>query len=394
MAGTTTILFTDLTDSTGAMVRLGDDESSAVFGAHLVLLRMEVERHGGRVVKSLGDGIMALFESAYDGVRAAVAMQQAVDVAGRRETDAPSPALGLRVGVNVGEVVAEGDDVFGVAVVVASRLCAAASAGQILVSDLVRLLLTSRTEVEIESVGPMALKGLPEPVAAATVAWEPLPLEQPLRVIVADDAALIRAGVVRLLADGGFVVVAEAADADELLAAVDADPPDLVVTDIRMPPTNTDEGLRAAAVIRERHPATAVLVLSQHVEAGAAATLLEGDPSGVGYVLKERVSELDEFLAAARTVAGGGSVIDPLVAEQLLRRRRHDTAVARLTERERDVLALMAQGRSNAAIRDELAMSAKTVETHVRSIFQKLDLEENPDDNRRVQAVVRWLQPG
>ena len=213
-----------------------------------------------------------------------------------------------------------------------------------------------------------------------------------ISVVVADDAALIRAGIVRLLDGGGFRVVAEAAHYDGLMAAVDATVPDLVVTDIRMPPTNTDEGLRAAAAIREAHPSVAVLVLSQHVEARGASGLFDGRRAGIGYLLKERVSELGEFLAAARTVADGGSVVDPIVADQLLRRRRNDSALARLTERERDVLRSMAQGKANAAIATMLHLSGKTVESHVRSIFDKLDLgDNNPDDNRRVLAVIRWL---
>jgi DNA-binding NarL/FixJ family response regulator len=173
---------------------------------------------------------------------------------------------------------------------------------------------------------------------------------------------------------------------------VDADPPDLVVTDIRMPPGQDDEGLVAAARIRATHPTTAVLVLSQHIETRAAASLLDSRPAGIGYLLKERVADLDEFVAAVRDVAAGGSVIDPLVAEQLLRRRSSDDELTRLTAREREVLAQMAQGKSNAAIAAELGLGAKTVETHVRSIFQKLDLSESPDGHRRVQAVVRWLQ--
>jgi DNA-binding NarL/FixJ family response regulator len=214
-----------------------------------------------------------------------------------------------------------------------------------------------------------------------------------ISVVVADDAALIRSGIVRLLDGGGFHVVGEAADFDGLIAAVEQAPPDLVVTDIRMPPTNTDEGLRAAAAIRAAHPSVAVLVLSQHVETRAAAGLFDGRPAGIGYLLKERVSELSEFLDAARTVAAGGSVIDPTVADQLLRRRRNDSALARLTERERDVLRLMAQGKANAAIAATLFLSIKTLETHVRSIFDKLDLgDNNPDDNRRVLAVIRWLE--
>jgi len=217
-------------------------------------------------------------------------------------------------------------------------------------------------------------------------------LERPTRVVVADDAALVRSGIVRLLSDEGFDVIAEANDADELLAAVERDPPDLVITDIRMPPTHRDEGLRAAASIREHHPEVGVLVLSQHVEANAAANLFDGEAAGVGYLLKERVSDLEEFLAACRAVAGGGCVIDSLVSDQLLARRERDDVLQRLSPRERDVLALMAQGKSNAAIATALFMSPKTVESHVRSIFAKLDVTESADDHRRVAAVIRWLR--
>jgi DNA-binding NarL/FixJ family response regulator/class 3 adenylate cyclase len=388
LAGTTTVLYTDLSGSTLATAELGDDAYAAAFTAHVGLLRAEIVNQNGRITKLLGDGVMALFDSAYNGVRAAVLMQQAVDWAVRHGT---APPFLLRVGLNVGEVVDAEDDVFGMALVLARRLCDAAAPGEILASDLVRLLVGHRTDLNFETIKPLQLKGIVGLTAAWRVPWSPKPDEPVLRVMVADDAALIRAGIVRLLSDGGFIVTADVSNGDELIAAVDADPPDLVITDIRMPPTNTDEGLRATAAIRAKHPGTAVLVLSQHMEARAAAAILDGRPAGIGYLLKERVSDLDEFLAAARTVATGGSVIDPLVAEQLFRRRRDDDALGRLTPRERDVLRVMAGGKSNAAIADELGMGAKTVESHVKSIFQKLDLDENPDDHRRVLAVVRWL---
>lgn len=217
------------------------------------------------------------------------------------------------------------------------------------------------------------------------------PADRATRTVVAEDSVLVRAGLMRLLAEEGFAVVGEAADHDELIHVARRERPDLVITDVRMPPTQTDEGIRAAATLRAEDPEIAVLVLSQHVEPAAAVLLLSGNPTAVGYVLKERISHLGEFIDACNRVAGGGVVIDPLVTERLLRPSRRDPAIARLTEREREVLDLMAQGRSNAAIAREVHCAPKTLESHVRSIFTKLDMPEDPDDHRRVAAVVRWL---
>jgi DNA-binding NarL/FixJ family response regulator len=212
-----------------------------------------------------------------------------------------------------------------------------------------------------------------------------------LRVVLADDSLLFREGLARLLADNGFVVAAQAADADELHAAVARESPDVVVTDIRMPPTNTNEGLIAAQRIRAEHPVVGVLVLSHHVETRQAIKLLQDTPQRVGYLLKDRVSEISEFTDAIRRIAHGGSVIDPEVVAHLLRRRA-DGALARLTSREREILALMAQGRSNRAIGERLFLSPKTVETHIGAIFAKLGLLPADDDHRRVLAVITYLK--
>jgi len=213
-----------------------------------------------------------------------------------------------------------------------------------------------------------------------------------MEVAVADDSVLFREGLVRLLEMSGMHVSGRAADADELLALVDGSQPDIVITDIRMPPTHTTEGLVAAAQIRERHPDIAVLLLSQYVETTHALRLLERGAGRIGYLLKDRVVDVREFIDAVRRVAGGGSAIDPEVVSQLLVRRRHRDLVGDLSEREQEVLHLMAEGRSNAAIGASLHLSEKTVEGHVRSIFSKLDLEPAVEDHRRVLAVLTYLR--
>jgi len=213
-----------------------------------------------------------------------------------------------------------------------------------------------------------------------------------IRVVLADDSVLFREGLARVLAENGFIVAAQAGDADGLHAAVAQETPDLVVTDIRMPPTNTSEGLLAAQRIRAEHPGTGVLVLSQYVETRQAVRLLQNAPHRIGYLLKDRVSDIAEFTDAVRRIARGGSVIDPEVVAQLLRRRGEDSALAELTGREREILALMAQGRSNRAIGERLFLSPKTVETHVGAIFTKLGLLPAADDHRRVLAVITYLR--
>jgi DNA-binding NarL/FixJ family response regulator len=213
-----------------------------------------------------------------------------------------------------------------------------------------------------------------------------------VRVVVADDAVILREGLARLLEEAGFGVVALAANADELIEAVEAAKPDVAVVDIRMPPTHTDEGLRAAKTIRQLAPGTGILVLSQHVNARYALELLSDGTDGVGYLLKERVSDLDELSTSIRRIGEGGSVLDPAVVSQLVgRRRRGQDPLEQLTDRERDVLALMAEGRSNRAIAERLFVTEHTVEKHVKNIFNTLRLPPSPDDHRRVLAVVTYL---
>nr|WP_122262064.1 response regulator transcription factor [Ornithinimicrobium cerasi] len=218
--------------------------------------------------------------------------------------------------------------------------------------------------------------------------------EAPLRVILAEDSVLLREGLVRLLQAADLEVVDACPDAETFLASVREHRPDLVVVDVRMPPTFTSEGIQAALVVRSELPDVAVLVLSQYVEERYATELLAGRARGVGYLLKDRVADTGEFIDALRTVAGGGTALDPEVVSQLMSRARNADPLARLTPREHDVLRLMAQGRSNSAISRELYIGEGAVEKNVSSIFLKLDLAPTGDDHRRVLAVLQWMEHG
>jgi DNA-binding NarL/FixJ family response regulator len=215
-----------------------------------------------------------------------------------------------------------------------------------------------------------------------------------VRVVLADDSLLLREGVARVLEEAGFEVVAQSGTADDLLRHVGMHKPDVAVVDIKMPPTHTDEGLRAAQQIRERHPNVGVLVLSQYVEPTYALELLAESAEGVGYLLKDRVSNLDDFSAAVRRVGEGGSALDPAVVSELVGRRSRADPLEDLSPREREVLELMAEGRSNAAIAQRLFVTERAVEKHVTSIFQKLRLPASEEDHRRVLAVLRYLSAG
>ena len=213
-----------------------------------------------------------------------------------------------------------------------------------------------------------------------------------MRVVLADDSLLLREGVARLLEDAGLDVVAQAGDGEDLLRKVGAHKPDVAIVDVRMPPTHTDEGLRAAAEIRERFPGTGVLVLSADIEERAAMDLLADSAEGLGYLLKDRVADIDRFIDAVRRVGEGGSALDPEVVSLLLGRRRQEDPLAEITPREREVLQLMAEGRSNNAIAEQLVVTERAVEKHVTSIFSKLGLSPTDQDHRRVLAVLRYLE--
>ena len=213
-----------------------------------------------------------------------------------------------------------------------------------------------------------------------------------MRAVIADDNLLVRRGIVGLLGDGGVEVAAEASDGEELVRLVDEHEPDVAIVDIRMPPTHTDEGLRAALEIRRRHPRTGIVIVSEHVEVGVATHALAGSPEGLGYLLKQRVTDISEFVGTLRRVVAGGSALDPQVVTGLLSARRDDGPLEALTPREREVLQLAAEGLSNQAIAERMVITLRSAEKYVSSIFTKLGLPDTGSEHRRVLAVLEYLR--
>jgi DNA-binding NarL/FixJ family response regulator len=306
-----------------------------------------------------------------------------------------------RIGLHTGTPSLGEEGYTGLDVVRVVRIAGAGHGGQVLVSAAT---LATLEGVPTLDLGEFRIEGLPEPEQIHQVVADDLPRDFPplrntiatlgnsITVALADDTVLLREGIARLLSDSGFDVVSQAGNAEDLLRHVAMHKPAVAVVDIRMPPTHTDEGLRAAREIRERFPNTGVLVLSQYVEPGYALDLLSESAEGVGYLLKDRVSDVEEFASAVRRVAQGGSALDPAVVSQLVGRRRQDNPLDEITPREREVLELMAEGRSNQAIADRMFVTLRAVEKHVTSIFSKLGLPASTDDHRRVLAVLLFLR--
>jgi DNA-binding NarL/FixJ family response regulator len=331
-----TVLFTDVVGSTRLLSGLAPRDSERLLAAHLAVLREQIIRFGGTEVKNLGDGVMASFESARDALECGVAMQQACS----RPPRGSAPVLPIRVGISSGDVRTEGTDCFGTAVIEASRLCAAAEGGQVLASEATRLL--ARDHDGLQPVGELELKGLPEVVRAWEAGWS---YEAPtgVRVVLADDAALVREGVARVLEEAGMDVIGQAGDGEELLRLTDDLHPDVAIVDVRMPPTHTVEGLEAAERIRERHPMTAVLVLSQDLQPHYAARLLAASSERVGYLLKERVANLGDFARAVRRVAAGGTAFEPSVISSIAGVADGDEGIRELTSEEVEILVRQSQ---------------------------------------------------
>jgi DNA-binding NarL/FixJ family response regulator len=384
-----TLLFTDIEGSTRLVQELGDAYPAAL-EEHRRLVRGAIAEAHGSEMDCRGDEFAVVFDAPDAAVIAARSIQE--------QHQGP---MRVRIGIHTGDPVRVDGSYVGIDVHRASRICAAGHGGQVLLSEAASGAL--REPVELRDLGPHHLRGLDTPEQIyqldPSVEFPPLRADAAeqglgarLRVVVADDSVLLREGVARLLQDAGFQVVGQAANAEELLLRVRSYTPDVAIVDIKMPPTHTDEGLQAAKEIRERYPEVGVLVLSQYVESGYALELLQKDANGVGYLLKDRVSDVSEFSAAVKRVAEGGSALDPEVVSRLVGRRRGDDPISQLTPREREVLELMAEGRSNQAIADRLFVTLRAVEKHVTSIFGKLRLPADEHDHRRVLAVLTYLR--
>ena len=394
--GTVTLVFTDVEGSTQLVQRLGDGYAH-VLDDHRRLFGAAVDAGNGIIIDQRGDEFFVVFPDARAAADSVVAAQKSF-----AEHQWPSGVqLRVRMGLHTGEPNIRDGTYFGLDVHRAARICQAGSGGQILLSQQTREELDPAHD--LHDLGEHQLPGIDRPERLFQLNPPGLPSRFPplstarrgfrgVRVVLADDSVLLREGIARLLEDAGFEVVAQSGTAEDLLRHVGMHKPDVALVDIRMPPNQTDEGLRAAQQIRERWPETGVLVLSQYVEPAYAMELLGENAEGVGYLLKDRVSDVDEFAAAVRRVAEGGSALDPAVVSQLVGRRRRDDPLEELTPREREVLELMAEGRSNQAIAERLVITLRAVEKHVTSIFGKLRLPATSEDHRRVLAVLTYLR--
>ena len=394
-SGTVTLLLCDIEGSTRLVERLGERYASVLADTRR-LVRTAIAGAGGQLIDSRGDELFVAFQEARDALAAAIEAQRGLAAHEWPE----GTRVRVRMGIHAGEPVLGEDGYVGLDVHRAARITESGHGGQILLSEQARLLLP---EAEVKDLGSHRLKDLAEPEHIYQLVADGLATEFPplrfardarngMRVALSDDTVLLREGVARLLGDAGFEIVAQSGTADDLLRHVAMHKPDVAIVDIRMPPTHTDEGLRAAQEIRTRFPEVGVLVLSQYVEPGYALELLSESAEGVGYLLKDRVSDVDEFTAAVRRVGEGGSALDPAVVSQLVGRRRKDDPLEEISPREREVLELMAEGRSNQAISERLFITPRAVEKHVTSIFHKLRLPASSEDHRRVLAVLTYLR--
>jgi DNA-binding NarL/FixJ family response regulator/class 3 adenylate cyclase len=386
--GTVTVLFADVEGSTALLERLGQERWLRGLSEYEALLSASIGEHGGTLVKALGDGHLVAFPSARAGLRCAIDVQRALPLEG-------APGLRVRMGMHTGEPAVREDDLHGRTVVKAARIADLARGGEIFVSSVVRELAEADEdlgeELWFDDAREVELRGLRGRHIVMAARWDPL-ARRALRVVIADDSALVRDGVAAVLRECGVHVAAIAYDADSLYREVKRHRPDVALVDIRMPPTGTNEGLVAAEHIGREYPEVAVLVLSQYLELAYAVHLVENGEARRGYLLKDRVSDIEVLLDAIRRVAHGGTVVDPAIVEELVTRTGAAGQLAGLTDREREVLRLIAEGFSDAAIAERVNLTPDEVERHVEQIFLKLGVRDEDASHRRVAAVLAYLR--
>jgi class 3 adenylate cyclase/DNA-binding NarL/FixJ family response regulator len=405
--GTITFLFTDIEGSTRLLKRLGGDYK-LLLAEHHDLFRGLFVKHAGREVDTQGDAFFVVFRRAKDAVATALAAQRAAAAhSWPQQVD-----VRVRMGMHTGEPALAAERYIGLGVHRAARICSAAHGGQILLSHATYSVLADEMlpDLRFRDLGEHTLKDIDRPERLYQLVVPDLPSDFPPlrgiaapsrdeaaaaageRVVVADDSVLLREGLVRVLRDAGFAVVGTAADADELLEKVAELRPPIVITDIRMPPTQTDEGLVAAHEIRRLYPEIGVLVLSQYIEPRYATQLLEEYPERTGYLLKDRVSDIAVLADAIRRIDRGECVIDPTIVSRLMSRQRRGGTVAALTDDERDLLALVAEGHSNESIAERFGVDPDGVERDVKGLFAKLEIDTAPNDVRRALAVLASMR--
>jgi DNA-binding NarL/FixJ family response regulator len=383
---TVTVLFADVEGSTGMLERLGQARWLRALADYEALLNDTIARHGGTLVKAIGDGHLLSFAGARPALRCAVDVQRALPLES-------APDLRVRMGMHTGEPAVTEDDLHGRTVVKAARIAGLAKGGEILVSGIVRELAQADEDLEDEiwfdDGREVELRGLRGKHLVLAAEWD-RDGAGAVRVVIADDSALVRDGVAAVLRESGVHVVACVGDGEALYREVERHRPDVALVDIRMPPTGTTEGLVAAAHIGREYPQVGVLVLSQYLELSYALDLVEQREARRGYLLKDRISEIETLLDAVRRIAHGGCVVDPAIVEGLIERSAR--LVDELTERQREILQLVAQGLSNDAIAARLSDDLDVICADIETIFEKLGLPDECEEDRRVVAVLTYLR--
>jgi DNA-binding NarL/FixJ family response regulator len=383
---TVTVVFADVEGSTAMLERLGQERWLRALAEYEALLGDLVREHGGDLVKAIGDGHLLAFPAARAALRCAVAVQRALPL--------PSvPDLRVRMGMHTGEPAVREDDLHGRTVVKAARIAGLAKGGEVLVSGVVRELAQADEDLDDEiwfdDGREVELRGLRGRHLVLAAEWDRDGIAA-IRVVIADDSALVRDGVAAVLRESGVHVVACVADGEALYREVERHRPDVALVDIRMPPTGTTEGLEAAEQIGREYPEVGVLVLSQYLELSYALDVVEQREARRGYLLKDRISEIETLLDAVRRIAHGGCVVDPAIVEGLIAQSAR--LVAELSEREREILGFVAQGFSNDAISARLGADRETVDGDIERIFARLGLPDECEEDRRVAAVLSCLR--